>query len=164
MSGSPAAFAAHAFNNAAFQTGPAASTASSPTYGARPADAAEYERKVRAHYDRIEALEDQRREREAEEQRIADRLADQQRQLADLEAKRARKAQEKRSAAAVKRRQKLAAEIERLEAELAQIGEQIAAVIALLIAAQEELAEAERARLLLADRRRRMVLLLAVAA
>lgn len=130
------------------------------TYGARPTS--DYEARVRAHYDRIEALERDRREREAEEQRIEARLAEQQRQLSELEAKRARKAQEKRTAASVKRRQKLAAEIDRLQAERAEVAEQIAGVIALLVAAQNELAEAEMAAAVLADRRRRMVVLLAL--
>jgi chromosome segregation ATPase len=146
------------------QTGgaaPPAVVAAPPlTYGAKPDD---YESRVRAHYDRIETLDRERREAEAEEQRITERLAGQQRQLAELEAKRARKAQEKRTAASVKRRQKLAAEIERLRAEQTQVAEQIAAVLALIAAAQNELAEAEMAAALLADRRRRMAVLLALA-
>jgi hypothetical protein len=128
-----------------------------PQGGIGPKD---YERRVRAWWDRLESLQGEQREREARETEIQARVRDRQMQLAQLER---RKRVESAKSAAAKRRAKLATEIADLQAEQRAMAERIVAVVALILQIQTELAAAERERVLLADRRRRMVLLLALA-
>lgn len=115
--------------------------------------AKEYESRVRAWWNRIEAEQQAQTERR-------ERVAELERQRAALEAKRAesRKKESERSARA-KRRAKLVAEIEQVQREIVAAETMIAELMALVTA---QLAEEQRLAVL-SDRRRRMVLLLAAA-
>jgi hypothetical protein len=120
------------------------------TYGAGRASRSDYESQVRAHWERIEAAE-------RVEQARRERVAELQRQQAEVDAKAARAS---RSSAVAKRRAKLAREIEALQAEQERAADEVAEIRALIGALEAEIADQQ----VMMDRRRRMLLILATAA
>jgi hypothetical protein len=110
----------------------------------------DYESQVRAHWERIEAAE-------RAEQARRDRVAELQRQQAEVDAKAARAS---RSSAVAKRKAKLAREIDALQAEQERAADEVAEIRQLIAALEAEIADQR----VMTDRRRRMFLLLAATA
>jgi hypothetical protein len=110
----------------------------------------DYETQVRAHWERIEAAE-------RAEQARRERVAELQRQQAEVDAKAARAS---RSSAVAKRRAKLAREIEALQVEQDRAADEVTEILALIAALEAEIADQH----VMMDRRRRMFLLLAATA
>jgi hypothetical protein len=123
------------------------------TYGL-PGRRSDYERQVRAHWERIESAERQ-------EQARKERVAELQRQQAEVDAKAARAS---RSSAVAKRRAKLAREIEALQAEQQRAAAEVAEIRALIAALEAEIMQMVSDAQALIDRRRRMMLVLTAAA
>jgi hypothetical protein len=114
----------------------------------------DYESQVRAHWERIEAAE-------RAEQARRERVAELQRQQAEVDAKAARAS---RSSAVAKRKAKLAREIEALQAEHERAADEVAEIRELIAALEAEIAQMAADAAALVDRRRRMMLVLATVA
>jgi hypothetical protein len=130
------------------------------TYGAAPHTLAKrrsYEAQVRAHWERIE-------EAERQEQARRERVAELQRQQAEVDAKAARRKQVAQASAVARRRAKLAREIDALQAEQERAAAEVAEARALIAALEAELMQMISDAQALVDRRRRMMLVLATAA
>lgn len=154
MAGSPAAFDALSFDNAAFQTGAATTVAARPlTYGGKPKKR-EYESKVREHWERIEEIEREIKAKEQAEQENVRKQEEAKRQLAELEEKK------RQTRTIAERRRKLESRIAAYQSDISELRTAMADLVG----------EIERARAdqelqqTIADRRRRMLLLIAAAA
>lgn len=151
MAGTPTAFNADAFDNASFQTGEAVVPVVVPplTYGIGPKD---YERRVRAKWDEIEAR-DELKAREAEELEQVRQIEETRRQLSDLQEKK------RQTKTIAERKRKLQARIGQYEDELRNIRNTM-----LAITQEIERIRAEQEMQQTMANRRRLLLMLAAAA